>query len=244
MLLNYNLLELLASSEPSNIRHCELWSDNTGLQVRGLNNSMVQIYCDFAVLHLNARTRSLRRSGLSETLRDFLATAGASLHAVVVSETWPEESDLGANDISGFTFVGVSRQTGRQGDDVGVYIRSGCEIVSHSAESSADGNVQAGRVHIRKRGFEGHVVGFYSSNFVHRSTLLDILENMLTFERRLPVIVTGDLNVNLLSNDSVEEYSSSFSSRGYRLVIDEVTRPAANTCIDHIAVRDCDVSWP
>lgn len=50
-------------------------------------------------------------------------------------------------------------------------------------------------------------------------------------------IITGDINIDLLStSDFSEEYKNILSTSGYESYIDEWTRPKSQTCLDHFHV--------
>lgn len=222
-----------------NIRGCRNWCNGSELRA-GPPNARTNIYCGLAVMHLNAGTRGLKRQGTLEVLSDFLAGEGAVVDVVVVSESWLREADLCAYSIPGFNLLCANRDAGRHGGGVAAYVRSGCDVVSHTILCSGDGAVQALRLHIKNREFDGVLIGLYSCNFVHRATLMNILEDLLETRGAPPTIVIGDANVNLLCAEESEVYRSFFAARGFRHLVNGVTRPASRTCLDHIAVAHCD----
>jgi len=106
--------------------------------------------------------------------------------------------------------------------------------------TSDDGNVEIIRVHLKKIGFEGYIIGFYSSNYLHRNTLLELLEDVIPSSSPLPCILLGDANINLLSKSASEDYVSFLLSRDLYHAVDRVTRPFSGTCLDHIILRNCE----
>lgn len=227
-------------TQHDNISRCQSWYDVPEFNVTGFNNSKIRVFSSFSAIHLNAGTRGLAKSGQLETLRDFLEDEGAGLDVVAVSETWLKLVDYASYGVSDFVFVGSGREGPTGGGGVGLYIRSTCSILSTEIGGSEDGNVQIVRAHVRKPGFEGYIVGVYSSSVAHRSSLLDLLEETLPRQDTLPCVLLGDTNINLFSPLLSEDYLAFLESRGFAQVIDCVTRPASGTCIDHIAVSNCD----
>lgn len=198
------------------------------------------VYTSFSVVHVNAGPQGLRRSGQLEQLTDLLSVKEIRFDAAVVSETWLKGFDLSSHGIPDFTFVAACREGSRRGGGVGIYVHSSCRIISWASSSSVDGNIQAVRVHLRRHGFEGHLVGIYSNHRENEDSLLDLLEDFLPRDDTLPSIVTGDTNINLLEAAGAEQYESFFLGRGYRHVVDQVTRPMSGSCLDHIAVANCE----
>lgn len=229
----------LSNSYLNSVKNCQVWANEAEFKVTGFNGRRNTIFSNFSALHLNAGTGGLRKSGQLETLADFLEDEGSGLDAVVVSETWLKKVDYGGFGIADFSFVGSGREDSRQGGGVGVYIRSQCVILETVTRSSGDGNVQAIRLLVRKPGFEGYVIGFYSAHFMFRDTLLDILEDIVPRCRK-PCVIMGDSNINLLAKSFCEDYMAFFWSRNFQFLIDKVTRPASGTCIDHIAIKNCE----
>lgn len=57
------------------------------------------------------------------------------------------------------------------------------------------------------------------------------------------VILIGDLNIDLLTlTNSVQEYQDILCSEGFEFLINEVTRPNSNSCIDHLIFRNFNMN--
>ena len=140
----------------------------------------------FSVLHLNAGTGGLRKLNIVTLLQDFLLGEGSGVDVVVVGETWLKSDEVGCSVIPGFEFVSATRQTTQQGGGVGVFVRSGCAVISVVGVSSEGGHVQALRVHLKISDFEGHIIGVYSSNRIHEADMLDLLEGIIPNGCALP----------------------------------------------------------
>ena len=80
----------------------------------------------------------------------------------------------------------------------------------------------------------------YAANYVHRHTLLEMLQEIIPSDSSRPCLIMGDSNINLLSSIRSEEYSRVLGTQGFSQTITGVTRPGADTCLDHIAVRGCE----
>ena len=197
-------------------------------------------FSSLSVLHLNAGTGGLRKPGQLELLSDLLRGEGNSIDAVVVSELWLRSADFECYGIPDFCFVAAGRETGARGGGVGVFVRSNCSVLSSVSVSSTDGNVQVVKVRVRKMALEGCIIGMYSSNYCHSDTLLETLERVIPDGSNIPCVLLGDSNVDLRSKSRSERYCGFLAGRGYRQLISGVTRPASGTCLDHIAIRDCD----
>lgn len=196
-------------------------------------------FSSFYAIYINAGTGGLGASGRIELLRDFLGDRGIGFDAVMVSETLFLAGDAACYGVDDFSLLSVERDNGSRGGGLGCFVRSNCTVQSFVGVSSPDGNIQAITIHIKKMSFEGFVIGTYSSNAVHRSSLLDVLEELLPTGSSLPCIFMGDTNIDLLSESVSREYCDFLKAHGFKSVVTGVTRPASGTCLDHIALRNC-----
>lgn len=70
---------------------------------------------------------------------------------------------------------------------------------------------------------------------------MNSLDTLLRKSSKLPLILAGDLNVNILDlegDESVAEYQCFMSEHGFTPVITTITRPISFTCLDHIYVKN------
>ena len=197
-------------------------------------------FASFSVLHLNAGTGGLAKSGQLELLEETLRGDGSKVDVVVVGELWLRSFDFSSYTLSDFTMVACGRETGARGGGVAVFVRSTFTFVPSAVFSSPDGYVQIARVHVRRGFFECCVLGLYSSNYSHCRTLLNELDGALSLNDSLPCVILGDANVDLRSSTRGSEYLGFFNSHGFRHLISKVTRPSSGTCLDHAAVRGFD----
>lgn len=56
----------------------------------------------------------------------------------------------------------------------------------------------------------------------------------------VPCLLLGDSNVDLLNQGSSRAYRSFLESMGFTQLITSTTRPGSGTCLDHIAIRQCE----
>jgi hypothetical protein len=202
-------------------------------------------YASFAAVHLNAR--DLRRTEQHDSLCILLRASAVNFDVVVVGETWFCDLDSNNYGIPDFNLISCCRPGGG-GGGVAIYLRSALHLVSTETRCSGDGNVQVIRLHVRRPGFEGFIIGSYSRSSQDYETLLDIYDDLLPTEGDLPCLIMGDSNIDLLKPNSVSHtYCSFLSSRGLEQVVDLVTRPnlrsdaqVSGSCIDHIAIGNCD----
>ena len=203
------------------------------------------VYTSFSAIHVNAR--DFRRQYQYDNLCFVLEESAVNFDVAVVSETWFGEHDPATFLIKDFTCISANRPGGG-GGGVAVYVRSALHLVSSETRCSDDGSVQIVRVQLRRPGFEGFVIGAYSRDREDSQTLLDLLDEMIPTKGRLPCLVMGDTNVDLLlEDDTSHDYCSFFSGKGFVQVVDMVTRPNlrydaqhSGSCLDHIAVANCE----
>lgn len=188
-----------------------------------------EVFAHIKLLHVNARDI---RSGVKLREIELIAAAG-SADVICVSETFFSLADAEVYNLSGFNHLKTVRKK-RRGGGVSVFVSSSFEILGVDSFSSEDENVQLLLCRIKRRNTLCYILAFYSNNRSQHDILLELLDNTL-IALDLPVIVTGDSNINTLANDSVSnEYLSLACSRGLLPVIDGITRIESGTCLDHI----------
>lgn len=197
-------------------------------------------FSSFSVVHINAGAWGLRKSGQLEQLSALLGSEEFGFDAAVVSEAWLKDEDSRCFEIPGFSFLVACRQGSRPGGGAGMYVRSSCRVLSSETLSSDDGNIQGVKALVSKYGFKGHLIGIYNNHQSNEENLLDFLDVFLPMRDKLPCIMVGDCNVNLLDWASAGKYVPFFRSRGFEHLVRSVTRPSSGTCLDHIAIRNCE----
>lgn len=70
-----------------------------------------------------------------------------------------------------------------------------------------------------------------------QSSFLNEFSQYLSRNKCKNLVVLGDININILNPESCSDYLLLMSSYGLESLINEPTRPASNTCIDHIFFR-------
>ena len=182
-----------------------------------------------------------------EELGLLLGDGGVRFDVAAVSETWFNAHDAANYGIPDYNCV-QSFRPGGGGGGVAIYVHSTLNLVSSETWCSEEGSVQVVRVEIRRPGFEGFLIGAYSRSREYYHTLFDLLDKSIPTETDLPIILLGDMNIDLLSKESSSlEYCSLLSGKGIVQVVDLVTRPnlrsdaqESGSCLDHVAIANCE----
>ena len=197
--------------------------------------SLQDLPSDFAhltLLHFNAR--DLRAKGKFDLLE--LLTCEHTLDVICVSESFFTPSTWSSYYLPDYNHFAITRAS-RGGGGVSLFVHSSFTVSNFSSIQSADESVQLLKLHVTRRDFSACVIAAYSNSRLNSSTLLDLLDDALSSPPNIPICLAGDLNVNLLLNDDLaNQYLSFMSSKGLLCLINDATRPASNSCLDHIFV--------
>lgn len=208
-------------------------------------DDLKNVYSSLKAIHVNAR--DFRRMSKYEELGRLLEDDELGLDLAVVSETWFDAYDAANYRIPGYGCF-QSPRPGGGGGGVAIYAHSALHLASSETWCSDDGGVQVVQIRVRRPGFEGFVIGAYSRSRKYYSTLIDLLDKSIPTNTSLPIILLGDMNIDLLKREGVTlEYCSFLAGKGIVQVVDLVTRPNlrsdaqdSGSCFDHVAIANCE----
>jgi len=172
---------------------------------------------------------------------DYFSAFLDSLHLrpsiIILTETW--HSDSSCSEIEGYNGYHVHRD-GRVGGGVSVYVdgRFGSSMMSELSFCRNAIEICSVKVNIN-RDYVVNIIGLYRPPQGDTGNFFTILfEDVLPqINPGTPSIVSGDLNVDILTPDfTAQELIHNFSSFSFVPLINGITRPTDNggSCIDHI----------
>jgi len=153
---------------------------------------------------------------------------------VFLSEIWIKENEVDDYSISNYSLAAACNNNYRAGG-VAVYFRNNLNCNSFSLNLSTCDVIKT-LVTINNIDFVFFC--FYRFHFHTIKDFLKELSNLLLTEKSKNTILLGDFNIDFLSSfpDTIH-YNLLLSSFGFSQLINEPTRPASGTCLDHIAIR-------
>lgn len=189
-------------------------------------------WANVVFMHVNARDlRVLDRIAHLELL---VNNCNKVVDVLAVSETWLRSSEEAVcYTLENFIHIS-SRRSKRLGGGVSVFVRRGWSIIERTEKSSVCDAVQLVRVTLARQGSLFTVIAFYSRAFSCMEVLLNILEPELRSKTVGTVVLLGDSNVDLFDVSAALPYTGFMASCGMVSCIDQPTRAASGTCIDHI----------
>lgn len=194
----------------------------------------------FSLLHLNAR--SLRNKHDSVNL--FLDNLGHQFDVLTFTETW-FSSDCSVVNFLGYNCISVSRSN-KRGGGVAIYIKSSFNYEVISEYSLADVDYEC----LLVKCLNTMLVVLYRPPNGAITPFIEFLERILEYCLciGLPIIVSGDFNINLLSVEpSVQKLLDVFVSFGCRSIIDIPTRITSmsatliDLCFSNYEIEQTDV---
>ena len=214
--------------------------------VNDFNTKMDQLKNDEIYL-LNQNIRSFMAN--RNYFETFLSSLTIEPSFIVLTETWnkPDLSNLYTLD----NFIGAHsyrmRSSGR-GGGVSIYVKQGFKFTKLEELTYCNENIETCVVSVEFRGGSVCIIGVYrphistNENFIAALDLL--LENEIIKSSKL-VIIAGDMNINLLDDNSSEtqNYLSYLQSKHFLPGILKPTRFSSvdrilPTCLDHIWVNN------
>jgi hypothetical protein len=121
------------------------------------------------------------------------------------------------------------------GGGVALYIQNRIQIENNFSYSSPNENIQLIAAQVKMGNTKLLIVECYVSdgNLNDIKTAIEIMfENL---NGNLPIILVGDLNIDILSQSEKSiEFKSYMSGHGFSYLIDLITRPASRSCLDNI----------
>lgn len=201
-----------------------------------LDNMVKKTPVQHKITIMHANVRDLRIVDRLPNLGMLLKRPSLECDITVVSETWfrsPEEARC--FNIEGYKQTGAYR-IHRRGGGVSIFVRDDWELVEESSKTSEFDDVQIARTVVQKDGKYITVIGFYSRAKSSEETLVDLLEKFMDTGVKGVLVMAGDANVDLSARSEISLYASWLASRGMLQCISGITRPASNSCLDHIWV--------
>lgn len=190
--------------------------------------------CFFAILHANVR--DIHVPDRMAHLDALVNGSGTKFDVLVVTETWLSKSEEKAFVLDNFVHISSPRES-RSGGGVSVFIRHGWSVVHQEVKSCDHDEVQTALITISKPGTTISIVAFYSRSSHSMGNLLHALDLALAQQPPGFIILIGDSNINILDRSRSLPYVTYMATKGFEPLIQEVTRPASSTCIDHIWVN-------
>lgn len=195
-------------------------------------------------LHIYHRNIRSLRENFDTLIVEFNALNVLSKYSVIIlTETWIYEEEQSRYTLDGYTSYLQPRLSGRSGG-VMIFVKNDLKC---NSKSYATRSFESVAIEIDANQASNHngtlsnmftIYGVYRSHHCSVSTFLDDFLPVLSSTRGSSIIL-GDLNVNIRDqNDhNVSIYIDSLSSIGYLSLHDEVTRPASQTCLDHVFLK-------
>lgn len=188
------------------------------------------------ILHLNIRSAM---KNMDEFVL-FLNKLALDIQIIVLTETY-FVYDLNLLQIEGYTIL-YNEGSLNKNDGVLVYIRN---EISFSHEIKKLGNINILEVSTQFGSKKAILTAVYRPpSTCPKKFNIDLQQYIQTVERSDMHVITGDINIDLMSNsDFSEEYKNILNTYGYESHINDYTRPESKTCIDHFYVKE-NVSIP
>lgn len=187
------------------------------------------------ILYLNARSIRNKIDDLAEMLDNIKHT----IHLIVISETWIPDDEEDFFHVRNYQKPLLSCRNRRRGGGAGIFVHNS---LKYTAKETYCDNVNS-IVSLKTENLHDN---FYISavyrppetSTMHVSRFLEKLDNHLDKLKSRKSILIGDFNFNLKnsSNVDIQTYKTTVESNGYFSCHEEITRPAAGTCLDHVLV--------
>lgn len=204
-------------------------------------NDLKQIKFDkqdsLKLLYLNARSISNK----IEDLNKILTTIKETVHLIAISESWLKD-DSSCLNINNYNVVSVTRLGSRIGGGVVLLIHH--TITNYDCiytYSDKFLSILSVKLIISNR---EHIVSVIYNPPNRGQQFIEVLETFLNSQKNKNSIIIGDVNINLLQNDSVcKEYKSVLNCNNF-YICDCLTptRVQSGTVLDHVLVNDVNQS--
>lgn len=155
---------------------------------------------------------------------------------ICCSETWLTSAEAAVYQIKDFSHHFCCRSAPYGG--VSVFVKHSVDTLEVRSEQTLDQRVQSVSLRIRISGSSFWLTSVYSCNASCVGALDGLLKDLIE-TLRSPMVLVGDLNIDLLSDHS--------SSRQLRCALEAldlyplhclITRPSSGTCLDHLWVSN------
>lgn len=181
-----------------------------------------------------ANVRSIRSAGKFDELKCILKTVGATVHFLVLTETWfKTKFEANVFHIPNYAHA-YNIRTDKNGGGVSIYIHNSLKF--EITEEIYDRGIHYLWIYVHN--FALHVGAIYKPDKKNTGLFLDTFSEQL--EKRNRGIVLGDFNIDLLSDDSDKsKYLDVLQESGYNVMnkihIDYCTRETATkkSILDH-----------
>ena len=184
------------------------------------------------LLHTNIR--SIRKN-YNEFVVFLQSLNKYAFDVIILSETWGFEPY--GHSVKGYTTYFNGSNLNRS-DGLIIYVREGLSLaISHEKVN----NFVFSKLKLKINSLSFKIVCTYRSPSTHAVDFIGALHTSLTCENEDLCIFTGDINIDILSEDDMVsvEYNTLLSSLGFKSYINKPTRVTdiGGTCLDHIFVR-------
>lgn len=195
------------------------------------NSTCQQVQHNFKILHLNIRSIFKNFDELTILLNQLTV----DFEIIVLTETHYIH-DPNVFNLYGYNVLYNEGYLNRN-DGVIIFIKAN---IHYNYNIISIGETKALQLNILKNNKKVVVTAIYRSPSTcpeHFTTQL--LRYLYQTEKNDMHIITGDINLDLLSNnDNVEQYKNTMSAHGFISYINEPTRPQSETCLDHFFIKN------
>jgi hypothetical protein len=158
---------------------------------------------------------------------------------IVIGETWFADictQKFNPYNIRNYNSIFSSRNLGN-GGGLAIYVR---KKLNYKIKENRDNLFHKIKLETLINNKATNVIAYYRPpNYSNFNEFLDDIVHEL--ESMLPVVIVGDMNINILIADSqTKRYLDVISSMGAQILNSNITREISQTQIDHIIVKNCE----
>lgn len=218
-----NSLQLFEEIDESCFTKCKIIKDPKDLAKDFINP--VSKSNTFNIISLNIRSVNKNL----DSLLIYIISLKTRIHVIILSECWCDENSVPPT-IDGFNLY-FSKRSFNQNDGVIMYIRDDIGATVRELELQESNCLEANIGNMT-------VLGIYRPHcFKNPTRFLDSLDTYLTSVKHRNLVLTGDININILdtNNSLVSDYLELIGSHGLQIAIDAPTHGRA--CLDHIMCK-------
>jgi len=190
------------------------YEENNSIIILHQNIRSLRRNFDHFILHINSLDR----------MPDF----------IFVSEIWIYSNEINDFKIPGYKFLAATNDTYSSGG-VGVFVKTIFDCHAVACVMSAADVIEL-KCTVGKISFTFFCI--YRLHSKPLDSFLTEFDALLKNKNSQNLLLVGDFNLNLLNDcDSVDSYNAILSKNGLYSFLNETTRNASGTCIDHILGR-------
>lgn len=170
---------------------------------------------------------------------------------IILTETWLTAENLKYYTIEGYIGYIAPRTDGTRSGGVVTYVK---QEIEHTNAIFSNQYFQAVQIKLQNKcnGSPNlkqiEVLGLYRNIRKSQKKFIEEIDNVFLKQSSQNLIITGDLNINLLDSHESQHLLNKFSIAGLKSFINEPTRFGVNkngqnvmTCIDHLYARNVDI---